>query len=205
MGYMKARITELIDKLGIAQKTFGESIDIKPAYINDIIKGRAKGFSSESLVKIQTVYGVNLNWLLTGEGEMFLPGKELKKEAPPESAKSIKDVESRYGHVEKSECEKRKNHRGFEVIDGNVQEYLEIDIIEKIARTKWWYGLTETEREIIVFTVHLRNDEMKEKVRNALSSGLDTQEAEEKLNREMKELAEAMKGKLPRRQKGDAG
>ncbi|HPA74072.1 MAG TPA: hypothetical protein PKY31_17505 [Spirochaetota bacterium] len=114
-------------------------------------------------------------------------------------------MESRYGHVESRECEKRKNHRGFEVIDGNVQEYPEIDIIEKIARTKWWYGLTETEREIIVFAVHLHNDEMKEKVRNILGNSLTKQDAEEKLNREMKELAEEMKRKMPSRQKGEAG
>lgn len=199
------RLLELIDKLGMNQKSFADALGITGAAITEVVKGRTKGLSEQTLSAIALKFNVNLNWLLTGKGEMFLPGKESKKEAPPESAKSIKDTESRYGHVEKKECEKRKNHRGFEVIDGNVQEYPEIDIIEKIARTKWWYGLTETEREIIVFTVHLRNDEMKEKVRNILGNSLDVQTSEEKLNREMKELAEDMKGKLPRRQKGEAG
>jgi len=198
------RLKQVLEIAKLNQQQFADSIGTTQATLSRQLKGIHK-IDKQAALAIQAVHNINAAWVLTGKGEMFLPGKEPKKGAPPESAKSIKDMESRYGHVESRECEKRKNHRGFEVIDGNVQEYPEIDIIEKIARTKWWYGLTETEREIIVFAVHLHNDEMKEKVRNILGNSLTKQDAEEKLNREMKELAEEMKRKMPSRQKGEAG
>jgi len=75
---IQLQLNELIKKLGISQKAFGEGIGIKPAFVNDVLNGRARGFSSETLTAIQKTYKVNLNWLLTGDGEMFITPSDFK-------------------------------------------------------------------------------------------------------------------------------
>lgn len=72
---MNNRLKKLITVLGITQSEFANSIGVKSAYISDIISGRTKGFSVEMLNNIYSEYSVNINWLLTGEGEMFLSKK----------------------------------------------------------------------------------------------------------------------------------
>ncbi len=69
---MKDRLKELIEYLDLSQKDFANRIGLKPAMISDVISGRAKGFSNESLLSISEKFNVSLDWLLTGRGEMFL-------------------------------------------------------------------------------------------------------------------------------------
>jgi len=55
---------------------FARRAGIVPNTVHNYLKGRPP--NSDFLVEIQKTYRVNLNWLLTGEGEMFLNGR-----APP--------------------------------------------------------------------------------------------------------------------------
>ncbi len=205
---MKDKLIQLFKVLKTNQKEFASKIGISPSRLTEVISGRTKALSAEAVASISREYGVNLNWLLTGEGDMFLPGKE-----PGEGSLDKKDGSgTRALSPEENPGatpiprEKRKNHKGFDVIDGSVEEYPQVDIIEKVSRTKWWKGLTEMEREIIVFAVHLRDDEMKGKVRNILANSLTKQDADDKLNKELREVAEELDvDLLARRQKGEAG
>ena len=70
------RLLLLIDEFTKGnKKKFAERLEISPTSINSWIN---EGYlpRTEHLANIQEKLGVNLNWLLTGEGEMF-----VKKEA----------------------------------------------------------------------------------------------------------------------------
>lgn len=59
------------------QKDFSTKIFVSTSMITEIIKGRSNvGISA--IQNTVSVFGVNANWLLTGEGEMLI--KEEKKE-----------------------------------------------------------------------------------------------------------------------------
>ncbi len=127
---MKEQLRELIKALGISQKAFGESIDIKSAFISDILNGRAKGFSSESLAAIHKAYHVNINWLLTGEGEMFLP------EAPSK--------------VMQSDAAKKN---GLSGVDGGAE------IFEgELNHTRWFRNLSPKKKVIAAALEELTED-----------------------------------------------
>lgn len=70
----------MIDALGLSQAEFSRSIDLKPAFISDLIKERAKSFSQESLLRLRMEHDVNPLWLIAGEGEMFISQKEIKSD-----------------------------------------------------------------------------------------------------------------------------
>ena len=69
---MDKRLRQLLEILNIKQKEFANSIEVSPSHISDILTGRRNGFSMEVLINMANIYGVNLNWLLTGDGEMFV-------------------------------------------------------------------------------------------------------------------------------------
>jgi len=66
---MREQLKQLLQLLSLSQKEFAESLGLKSAFISDLIHGRAKSFSQESLTKMHEKYGVNVNWLLTGSGD----------------------------------------------------------------------------------------------------------------------------------------
>jgi transcriptional regulator with XRE-family HTH domain len=72
MGVEK-RLLLLINNLGITKKKFAESINLSPGNISDWLSIKRNSQPSlTALSRICETYGVNLNWLLTGEGSMYL-------------------------------------------------------------------------------------------------------------------------------------
>lgn len=69
------RLKILIDTLELSQKAFAEKLGISPNVLTELFKGRSKGLSEQTLIAIANEFKVNLNWLLTGHGDMFLSGK----------------------------------------------------------------------------------------------------------------------------------
>ncbi|MBM9577474.1 helix-turn-helix transcriptional regulator [Leptospira sp. 201903070] len=83
------RLKKLIETLGISQAEFAKSIELKPAFISDLINERAKSFSQESLVKLRAEHNVNPLWLIAGEGEMLLSDTELKSDRETDRYRTI--------------------------------------------------------------------------------------------------------------------
>ena len=59
---------------GLNAKKFAESLGIDPTIISAIETGKREP-SKEVLLKLATAYNMNIHWLLTGEGEIFLNKK----------------------------------------------------------------------------------------------------------------------------------
>lgn len=83
------RLKKLIETLGVSQAEFARSIDLKPAFISDLINERAKSFSQESLLRLRTAHNVNPLWLIAGEGEMLISDVEAKSDAETDRYRTI--------------------------------------------------------------------------------------------------------------------
>lgn len=75
---MKERIRALRTELGLSQREFAERIGMARDAIASYERGNAYP-SGSALIAIEKVYGVRREWLLTGEGEMFEPGRQENK------------------------------------------------------------------------------------------------------------------------------
>jgi len=68
------RLKAARNKLGLSQREFGERLGLKWHQIKDMEAGKLL-IRPETALKIEKTFSINLRWLLTGEGEMFI-GKE---------------------------------------------------------------------------------------------------------------------------------
>jgi len=67
------RILELLKHLGISKREFADKLGISPSNISNWININVKSKpTSDALIQIFEKFSVNLTWLLTGEGSMFI-------------------------------------------------------------------------------------------------------------------------------------
>lgn len=73
---MQKRLETFLNKSGITKAQFADSINVARANISHILAGRNKpGY--DFIVNTMTAYpNLNIEWLLTGEGEMYKDGSE---------------------------------------------------------------------------------------------------------------------------------
>ncbi len=72
------RISLIIKELYIPKKTFANSLNISSSQLSDWINpNRRSNPTILSLTKIYEKYNVDLIWLLTGEGSMFISEREI--------------------------------------------------------------------------------------------------------------------------------
>ena len=76
---IKKRIGEIVADRGVSRTKLAEQMGISPAYLASVINSRDKSVSSR-LLKGFAKIDVNINWLITGTGEMF-NGKSWKDRA----------------------------------------------------------------------------------------------------------------------------
>ena len=97
MDTVSNRFAYVRDLSGLNKKQFADSINILATIVSDIESGKREP-SKDVLIKLKEKWGVSIDWLLTGEGEMFLPGKDPSQggkvdaashtgAAPPEAMK----------------------------------------------------------------------------------------------------------------------
>lgn len=67
---MNTRIKELRKYLNLTQDEFGNKLGIKKSAVSKIEKGE-NGVTDQMIKLMVKEFGVNENWLRTGEGEMF--------------------------------------------------------------------------------------------------------------------------------------
>jgi phage repressor protein C with HTH and peptisase S24 domain len=75
------RFTEIRKEKKPSKRQFSKDLGINQSVVGDIELGYREP-SREVLVKLAKVYNVNINWLLTGEGEMYLSSKDIANKKP---------------------------------------------------------------------------------------------------------------------------
>ncbi|PJZ62893.1 helix-turn-helix domain-containing protein [Leptospira adleri] len=83
------RLKKLIETLEISQAEFARSIDLKPAFISDLINERAKSFSQDSLLRLRMEHNVNPLWIIAGEGEMLISETEARSDKETDRYRSF--------------------------------------------------------------------------------------------------------------------
>ncbi|EGJ50860.1 S24 family peptidase [Desulfocurvibacter africanus] len=79
------RLQQVIDNLGVEKKAFALAGDIKQPTLTAYLNAQSQP-SQDVVAKWILVYGINANWLLTGEGPMF---REERAEAASKPAYQI--------------------------------------------------------------------------------------------------------------------
>jgi transcriptional regulator with XRE-family HTH domain len=76
---MRERLKWLIEELHLTKKDFSKSIGATSGNIGDWLAGRSNP-GSLMLLRIYEKHGVNINWLISGEGTPFLIGRGFSEE-----------------------------------------------------------------------------------------------------------------------------
>lgn len=77
------RLKEIRTHLGIKQKDFAKKLQISAAFLSEIEMGK-KYPRVEVFNSLVEVFGINTNYLFTGEGRyFFVPGEEVNTGPPP--------------------------------------------------------------------------------------------------------------------------
>lgn len=94
------RLKKLIKELNLNQTVFAKSIGIAQPNINRMVSGENK-ISWEALNGIAEKYAqVNLDWLLTGNGEMFFGGEDSGVQESTPSKVRLEELEERVARLE---------------------------------------------------------------------------------------------------------
>lgn len=65
-------LKQLIHALGMTQTDFAKQFGLSKSGLNDIVSGKIKSIPGHVQLKLARDYKVNPNWLISGEGEMFV-------------------------------------------------------------------------------------------------------------------------------------
>ena len=85
------KINLILDHVGIKARTFAKHVGVKYQRILDIQNGKVKNISAEVASRIIDVYPqFNIEWLLTGEGEML--NSETKEPNSNEEDMQMKEL-----------------------------------------------------------------------------------------------------------------
>ena len=87
------RVKMVREALNMNMATFAKEMGVRPQNVSTIEMEGASNPSADFLTRLANTYKVNLNWLLTGEGEMFLDGKTPTLTNLPIKVKEVKTLE----------------------------------------------------------------------------------------------------------------
>lgn len=73
---MNERVKQLRKELNLSGEKFGARLGVKRSAISDIERGR-NNITEQMILSICREFGVNEQWLRTGEGNMFLTGDDI--------------------------------------------------------------------------------------------------------------------------------
>ncbi len=76
---IKDRLTMFINSLGITRSEFAKTIEVTQSNVSDwTSRKKPSKPSPPAMARINENYGLNLNWLITGKGSMFIPDADGK-------------------------------------------------------------------------------------------------------------------------------
>jgi transcriptional regulator with XRE-family HTH domain len=93
---IKKRVVEILKLSGWSKSELARQMNIAPSYLNSVLTDNQRGFSATMLKGFASA-GINLNWLLTGDGETLFLNEDYKKRAEIAEAKNLeleKDLNS---------------------------------------------------------------------------------------------------------------
>jgi transcriptional regulator with XRE-family HTH domain len=184
----------LLEILGLKQNQFAKSVDVSPSHVSDILTGRRNGFSTEVIIKISELYNVNIHWLLTGEGEMFLtsPPSPLLKERGEESSKVMQSDAPEPDENDMSKPTSQKKQNGLSGVNGSAE------IFEgEINHVRWFMELPRDTQTLILAAAELEDMDV-------IKQGRDFFLFAVQMQRTKKQMLEAG-SELALRKKGEAG
>lgn len=77
---MKDRLHQVMTHFGLSQQQFAQKLNLLPASISSVFNGRTNPTMTHVNAIHQAFPQINTNWLMFGEGSMFLEGEEVAKE-----------------------------------------------------------------------------------------------------------------------------
>lgn len=95
------RIKQIRKALNQTQEDFGKSLATSKASLSEIETGKYKA-GIELLEKLVKKYNVNLHFLITGEGDMFIPPTASSYDRAVKFAVNLEDVRDFLYHFERS-------------------------------------------------------------------------------------------------------
>jgi transcriptional regulator with XRE-family HTH domain len=96
---LNVRVREIRKYLRLTQVEFSSKLGLKQGSIADWERGKSTP-SIETLTNIADNFNINLHWLLTGKGEMFLSDKKEPQEKRVDNNELI-NLRRRYDQLEK--------------------------------------------------------------------------------------------------------
>ncbi|MBD5545815.1 MAG: helix-turn-helix transcriptional regulator [Lachnospiraceae bacterium] len=103
---MNERLKAIREDLGMSRATFGEKLGISGDVVNNLERGRVE-IKKDRIKLVCSVFGVNEEWLRTGEGEMY----DIPED---ETAAIVSDL-------------LEENNPFYDIIKGIMKTYQELD------------------------------------------------------------------------------
>ena len=117
MNSINRRLFNVIKTLKVTQAAFAKEVGISTGNLSDYKKKENKKPSAELLARISEIYKVNLNWLLTGQGSMFLEEcSDCREERDIELERSrerIRELEAECEQIRADIASLREGHTGL--------------------------------------------------------------------------------------------
>jgi len=98
----KIRIIDCFNQHGLSQRQAAKNIGIAQSKMSKIVNGNQSA-GNEFLIKLIEMFNLNINWLLTGKGTMYLDGKQDDNDK-----KSLDEHKQKVDVIEKY-CKLRKD------------------------------------------------------------------------------------------------
>ena len=124
VSLLKERIKEVRKTLGLTLEEFGNKIGVTKTTISRIENG-VNSVTNQMLISICREFGVNEEWLRSGEGEMFVP--LTRSEAIAEFAGSLIKEEDASFRKRLIEALAKLNEQEWEVLEGIARKLTDSD------------------------------------------------------------------------------
>lgn len=134
---MKDRIFELMKMVGKNPTDFATTIEISPAVLSSIKSGRTKP-TLFLVEKIKSVYpNVNVNWLITGEGEMFMD-REQGELAVNNEAKPVRKETPEVAYVNTVQTLKQSADREESEMLNEPEVFMKVENKKRVKEQDQW-------------------------------------------------------------------
>ena len=89
---LKDRVRLILDEQHMKQKDLAGAIKVTESYVSNILKGKRCNISEALALLIEQTYGYSARWVLTGEGDRYIP-KSDGSDLSPTKKRLIAEIE----------------------------------------------------------------------------------------------------------------